>query len=106
MAYTTEQLVKAGGQLWLKDGMARIYFNDLIGLYGLEVERYESGNPRSVKLDGEPISNNQFSKIYNAIGSKMWYDMIDGKFHGKGFNEKWDCFNVIVDEIKRRIEAD
>jgi hypothetical protein len=95
---TVEQLEAVGGKKWEKAGMSRVYFNDLDEWYGLETSRYNTGNISSARLDGEHISNNQAKKImYRLSQAKVYFDLADGKFHGRDISQS--DFDVIKTQI-------
>lgn len=104
MAYTVEQLEKAGGKLWEKGEMRRVYFNatELERHFGLEIHTYNTGNISSAKLDGEKISNSQASKHANALHlGKLWYDLVAGKWMQQGLE---GYAKDIIESIKSEIE--
>lgn len=70
---TAEKLEDLGITAWERDGMKRYYINDdqLEAVFGLSIDRYNSGNICSASLNGEGISN---SKAYKLIGRGIWYD--------------------------------
>ena len=75
---TLEQLVNIGGKLWEKNGVRRVYFNDLCGLFGLEIDLFGTGNVRNAWLHGEEISNSYAKKIIGDLDSmKLWVDLAD-----------------------------
>ena len=75
---TLEQLVNIGGRLWEKDGVRRVYFNDLWGLVGLEIDLFGTGNVRNAWLHGEKISNSYANKIIGDLDSmRLWVDLAD-----------------------------
>jgi hypothetical protein len=81
--YTAEQLVNVGGSLWEKGAMRRVYFNDLIELFGLNVSRYNSGNISSASLNGEGISNSRAREIISSLSTgKFYYDLNSNEFQG------------------------
>ena len=87
------------GSLWEKHGYRRIYFNDLAAWYGLEYNTYNTGNISNAWVDGERVSNSEGRRILGRLaGAKVWYDLTDGKFHGK-VNRQED-FERIVERIK------
>lgn len=109
MGYTVEQLQAAGGKLWEKNGMRRVYFNSMQDRIGLSVTRYGTGNISNASLNGESISNCRAREIvYSCGSSKIWYDLSDNKFHGKlnGCRDysSVDLFNIFVESIKSDIE--
>lgn len=82
-----DALVRVGGSRWQKNGMDRIYFNNLYGWYGLEMETYKTGNISSASLDGEKISNSQAKKLESEIGfGKLWFDVPTGKWMARELN--------------------
>lgn len=86
MAYSIGQLEAIGGKLWEKNGKRRIYFNYdlLVEVYGLELERYNSGNICAAWLDGETISNRRAYDISATLRTgKLYYDLAGGTFHGQ-----------------------
>lgn len=75
---TLEQLVNIGGKLWEKNGVRRVYFNDLWELFGLEIDLFGTGNVRNAWLHGEKISNSYANKIIGDLDSmKLWVDLTD-----------------------------
>lgn len=102
-----QTLQQIGGSLWEKNGMRRIYFNDLPSLFGLNVSRYNSGNISGAALDGGKISNTRAREICGALAdSKIWFDLADNKFHYRVHGcRTFDGETMaaeIIDEIKRR----
>src|SRR5665213_3654116 len=74
--HTLENLQRAGGNLWERDSIRRVYYPNLVELFGLDVNLYKSGNVSSASLNGETISNARASEISNALGcGKLWYDL-------------------------------
>lgn len=102
-AYTQEQIdaLKEIGSEWQKNEMHRIYFNDLDVWYGLDCSYYNSGNICGATLDGEKISNTSARKIQGRLSGKLFFDLADNKFHGKGIEQ--NDFNVIVAAIKAKM---
>src|SRR5690606_12460905 len=73
-AWMEARLIAAGGKLWEKGNMRRIYLNDLVELYGLRLEHYNTGNIFRAELDGEKISNNSARQIVSMLKmGKLWY---------------------------------
>ena len=90
------------GNLWEKNGMKRIYFNNLLDLIGLEITRYGTGKISSARLNGQEISNSQAAKILDRMAlGKLWYDCNSGEFRSQNIPE--DMVSTMVAEIKRRI---
>jgi hypothetical protein len=72
---TLSGLQKAGGNRWQKNGMDRVYFNNLAKKAGVDVDRYKSGNISSAAIKGRGISNSKAGEVMAAIGnSKVYYD--------------------------------
>lgn len=80
--YSLEQLQAAGGKLWEKNGMRRVYFNDLAALIGLEITLYGTGNIQSARHNGEKISNSEAARMLAGLG-KVWYDLNTNTFCGR-----------------------
>src|ERR1041385_5685450 len=78
----TKILTDAGGKLWEKNSMKRIYFNTevIAKAIGLDVDYYKTGNISGATLQGKLISNSEAKRILNGI-NKVHYDFADGKFH-------------------------
>lgn len=70
---TAEKLEELGIDVWECGDMKRYYINDenLEAVFGLEIDRYKSGNIFSARLNGEGISNNCAAKL---IGMKIYFD--------------------------------
>lgn len=75
-------LTAAGGTLWEKSGMRRIYFNNLAALMGLSISYYKTGNISSARHNGERISNGAAGRMLSSI-DKLWFDLADNKFYFK-----------------------
>lgn len=75
-------LTDAGGKLWEKNSMKRIYFSGdlVVEFVGLSVSRYNTGNISGATLNGDAISNSEAKRILGGI-DKIYYDLNDGKFH-------------------------
>lgn len=72
---TLKGLQKAGGNRWQKNGMDRVYFNNLAKKAGVDVDRYKSGYISSAAIKGRGVSNSKAGEIVRAIGeSKVYYD--------------------------------
>lgn len=98
IAASVETLVAAGGSYWQSaDGSRRrVYFNDLLGLFGVEARFYNSGNVQSATLDGEPISNTEFKKISADLASaKLWVDLTDGRLLVQGFTDRYAGYDYV-----------
>ena len=104
MTYTQEMIKAAGGRIWEKNGMIRGYFNDLAEIYGLKIERYNTGNIRNAKVNGEYCSNSEARRLIDKMGmgdGKLWYDFGDQKFHGRGIDD--EMFHELVSIIKKKM---
>jgi len=71
----TSRMIKvAGGSRWQKNGMDRIYFNNLAKKGGLEYDTYKSGNIASASLRGKGISNATAGEILGYLrDSKVFF---------------------------------
>ncbi len=68
-------LLGAGGNRWQKNGMDRIYFNNIAERAGISANRYKSGNISSASLSGKGISNSKAREIISTLESgKVFYD--------------------------------
>ncbi len=95
-----ETLKKIGGREWTKNGMHRIYFNDLPALYGLKCEYYNTGNIRKATLDGEYISNSGARRLSTTLDlGKLWYDVPTGKYMATHLSE--ETVAVLVAAIQK-----
>lgn len=98
-------MLRVGGSEWQRGTMHRIYFNNLPGWYGLETERYQSGNISSAQLNGEKVSNSEARAICERLAlGKVYYDFADDRYHGQGVPS--DDFQVITRAIKRAVKAE
>ena len=71
---TTEQKLEALGiDAWERGGMKRYYVNadQMEAVFGLEIDRYNTGNIGSAKLNGEWISNARAGKL---LARKIFFD--------------------------------
>lgn len=99
-AWRVVKLLALGGQRWQKAGMDRVYINELPRWYGLRCSYYNTGNVSSATLDGEPISNSIARRILGDLQfAKVWFDVSDGQFHGKGFADNAD-YRTVVARVK------
>ncbi len=72
---TTSGLLREGGNRWQKNGMDRIYFNNLAGRAGMKTVKYKSGNIYSAEIKGRGVSNSKASEILgNLSNTKVFYD--------------------------------
>lgn len=92
------------GTLWEKNGKARIYFNNLPSMFGLETTHYGSGNLGSATIDGEKISNREASDLLSVfVESKLWYDLNDGQFHHTLTNSRKYDGDLVAGEVIKKI---
>jgi len=109
MDYTMEQIerIKQWGNEWHKGDMHRVYLNNGLGrLYGIETERYGSGNIMSAKLDGQPISNSEAKRLLSRLAySKFWFDLSEQKFHCSGEMAGTGMMQKIVAAIDAKLET-
>jgi len=91
-----------GGNLWEKNGRSRVYMNDLVGLYGLEVSRYNTGNISSALLRGERISNSRATKIVGHLAyAKLYWDVNAGAWGSRDLDPDYQA--DLVAEIETRL---
>jgi len=97
----TNKLTQIGSD-WQKNGMHRIYINDLYRFANLTMKFYASGNISSATLDGETISNSAAKQIAAKIDSlSIWYDYADDDLHVKYNSQKYpQTARQIMDAIK------
>lgn len=96
-------LKQIGGSEWMKNGMHRVYFNDLPALYGLSCEHYGTGNISSAKLNGEGISNSHARKLISALSGKFWYDVTSGTFQGQYLSK--EIVATLAENVRRFAET-
>jgi hypothetical protein len=95
------EILKQIGSEWQKNGMHRIYFNHLEDLYGLDCSYYKTGNISGATLNGELISNSEAKRIQARLAGKLWYDLADDKFYGRGLQQA--DFSILVAAIKTKM---
>lgn len=80
------EMVKMGGNEWIKGDKHRIYFNQntFSEIIGLKVNSYKTGNISSATLNGEKVSN---TSVYKQLPSKAYYDVKTGEFIGEGITD-------------------
>jgi len=92
------------GNEWQNYGRHRIYINNLGFWYGIETERYGSGNICSATLNGQRISNSQARRILgDLLDLRMYYDFSDDKFHWSG--DCGDYGQIIVGRIREHLNG-
>ena len=110
MNYTARQIerIKQWGNEWQKGDMHRIYINHGLGrLYGIETERYGTGNIMSARLDGQRISNGEAKRLLSKLNySKFWFDMVEQKFHCQGEMANTGMLQKIVAAINAKLEEE
>jgi hypothetical protein len=102
---TPEALVAVGGSRWQKHGLDRIYFDDLSRWYGVETERYKSGNIASARFRGERISNAEARRIIGRfLDARLWWDVQSGRWEGRGLTDtdRDEIVAAILAEVARR----
>ena len=105
-APTLEQLQAAGGQLWEKNQMRRVYFNNLADIFGLECSYYKTGNISSASVDGEVIANGRANEIAGSLSyGKIWYDLSDSKWHYKIQGNRTYSAEKMAEKIIARLKA-
>jgi hypothetical protein len=105
-----EKMKKIGGKEWKVGDYHRIYFNNLINIFGLECALYNTGNISSASINGKTISNTKAKEIITCLEfGKVWFDVNDGEFHFKIFGCREytgdEIGKIIIDRIKSKLEA-
>ena len=95
-----EQIEKLNeiGTEWTKNGMHRIYINNVSDLYGL--------HPTYSQLNGTTISNTKAGKLRVACSEmKIYYDFSDDVFHCKTVTatDTDEIFRTVVAKIQNMI---
>ena len=98
-----EKLLQAGATRWTKYGKDRIYLNNFLKENsGLEIERYNTGNISSAKLNGEKISNSMAGILLNCM-EKAYYDIQKDSFYtGESRQDKVEP--IIMEAIEKVIK--
>jgi len=81
---TIETLTAIGGRRWTKNGLDRVYINNIAEYLGLDISYYNTGNISGAALDGYGIANGRAGGILNCI-DKVYFDAADGKLHATYF---------------------
>lgn len=102
MEQTRIEKMERIGDRWQKNGMDRIYFNDLHKYIGLELHHYNTGNISSASYRGDKISNCEAKRIMGRIAGKLWFDVVADQYKWTNVNDR-DAQNII-DEINRQIQ--
>lgn len=77
--YNIEKIIEAGGKVWEKGAYKRLYIKQAILSTGaIQVDRYNTGNISSVKIDGEKISNHSGGILLDAV-DKGYIDLKTGE---------------------------
>jgi hypothetical protein len=98
-AITDEQAALIGRRWESRTGTVRYYINDWAEILGFRIERYKTGNLRSVtRPDGEPLSN---SKAGRLLGGKVWIE--DGKLYAQ---VDWDDARIAPIPMQDPIRAE
>lgn len=87
------------GKEWAKEGRRRIYFDPLVGWYGLRIERGLQGNVVAIRFRGQPVSEIEAGNYIRRFqSSKLYFDYADSSFYGTGL---WrEDFEFIVEQIR------
>lgn len=97
-----EKLLQAGATRWTKYGKDRIYLNNLLKeKSGLEIDRYNSGNISSAKLNGEKISNSAAGRILNCMEGS-YYDIQKDSFYTGSIRQD-EIRPIIMETIEKVI---
>lgn len=98
------EILKEMGNEWQKGDKHRIYFNDLGAYYGIETERYNTGNICGATQDGERISNSEAKRILGRLlDCKVWYDLNDNQWYSQ-YNKGDETAKAMCREIIARIK--
>lgn len=98
-AITDQQAALIGRRWEGSNGTVRYYMNDWAELLGFQVERYNTGNLRSVRLpDGESISN---SKAAWLLTGKVFIQ--DGKLYAQ---VDWEAAGIAPIPMQDAIRAE
>ena len=101
-----EAMVNVGGSRWQKNGLDRVYFNNLPAWYGLDSTTYNSGNIASATVDGELVSNSQGRKLYAGLDGKVWFDVVTGQYFYKanyGPVAETEMFLRVINRIRAAV---
>ena len=85
-----DRLYKSGLKKWTGGGGQERYYvrngkdgdAQLKDLFGVEVERYNTGNIKSCTIDGEPISNSKARNIVYSLQNGAYYNAVSGEWKG------------------------
>ena len=104
MKYSTEKMIALGGSEWIRGEMHRIYFNSNVTAELIKFEYcLRKSRVCSAILNGEGISNAKGQELLSALDfGKIWFDLADGKFHGKNISD--ELFEKIVAAIQAATE--
>lgn len=96
---TAEKLEALGIRAWERDGMKRYYIDDekLEAVFGLSIDRYNTGNICSASLNGEGISN---SKAYKLLGRGIWYDAVTDSWMQKTGSRTCALNDTLADSLR------
>lgn len=94
-------LLAIGGKEWIKEGMHRIYFNNLAQFIGFEYETYKTGMVKIASLAGKSISNNQANGLVTTLKvGRVFFDVSTGTFQRNNYIST-DVFGLVVDGINK-----
>jgi hypothetical protein len=102
------EVLKSFGNEWEKDGHHRIYFSDLAGWIGLEVNFHSPGNFDYASLGGESISKLEALDLLKCLRvGRLWFDIKKEKFfyrfnkcHGLSGSK---IANLIIEAIEKEV---
>lgn len=85
-----DRLYKSGLKKWTGGGGQERYYvgkgkdgdAQIKELFGVEVDRYNTGNIRSCKIDGEQISNSKARNIVYSLQNGAYYNAVSGEWKG------------------------
>jgi hypothetical protein len=106
---TLDQLVTAGGSLWEKGDVRRVYFNHLAELFRLKLSHYNTGNVSGAQLDGMTISNTEGKRIAaDLAATKLWVDLATGTISVRESIRtlaRYDYARILTEALVERLKA-
>lgn len=82
---TEQELIKAGGNLWEKGAMRRVYFNAA----------------RFIEVDEENLSKKAAKRLKDELFyAKIWYDLVAGKWAANLFD---DITKEVIEKVEQRV---
>ena len=100
MTKTEKKLIDLGMQIWEKCGKKRLYINepDYQKIFGLYLERFNTGNISYAEINGEKVSNNYIRKLFSACPFGIFYDCKTNKWNSDSFRKMFETLHFSDDE--------